>query len=89
MDYIFFGFSSLSFCLCLLLIFYLALGRDGPLRLWQVLAAVLAGLAYYYLDFSVFHKVTALYYLGNIVPQIVLAGLVILTLLQPARARRV
>ncbi len=88
MDYVFFGFSSLIFGLCLLLVFFLSSGRDGPLSWWQILLALGAGLAYYYLDYAVFHKTAALYYLGNTIPQILLIVLVVLFLLQHPISRR-
>jgi len=72
MDYIFFGFSSLCLCFVTILLFILFSNKRDLLRVWQVLVAVASALVYYFLNVSVFRNKIMLYYVFNILPQILL-----------------
>lgn len=82
MDYVFFGFSSLCLCFCVLLLFGLTNRTEQAPRLWQPLVSVIAGLAFYYLQITVFRDRLIVYYLFNSLPQILLLLLLALVLLR-------
>ena len=82
MDYVFFGFSALSCGIGLLLLFHLRQPGGTSFRVWQYVAAAAFALLYYLLGLSLLQPVEALYYLGNILPYILLFLLVVLSLLR-------
>lgn len=87
MDYVFFGFSSLCLCFCVLLLFGLSDRTERAPRLWQLLVSVIAGFVYYYLQITVFRDRLIFYYLFNSLPQILLIMLLALVLLRKKSRR--
>ncbi len=72
MDFVFFAFSSLCLGLSILLLAFLA-GRSDRLIAWRFLiAASVSGILYYTLLSSIARNHLTLYYLFNIIPQVIL-----------------
>lgn len=72
MDYVFFAFSSLCVSFSVILAFQLAARRDMQPRVLLLVLAAMGGIGYYHLEKAFFAKSFLSYYLGNILPQIIL-----------------
>lgn len=78
MDYIFFAFSALCVSFAVILGFQQAAGRDMQPRLLLIVLAFAAGGAFYYLETSFAGRSQLFYYIANSLPQLILAGLLVL-----------
>lgn len=72
MDYVFFAFSSLCVSFSVILAFLLAARRDMQPRVLLLVLAALAGIGYFHLERTLFTQNLVSYYLGNMLPQIIL-----------------
>jgi len=79
MDYIFFAFSALCVTFSIILGFQLAAGRDMQPRLLLLVLAFAAGGAFYYLETSFAGRSQLFYYIANLLPQLLLVALLIMT----------
>ena len=77
MDYIFFAFSALCVAFSVIIGFQLAADRDMQPRLTLIILAFLAGGAFYYLETAFAGRSQVFYYFANILPQILLAVLLV------------